>query len=168
MSNSKVHVSLNVSNVENSIKFYEAFFGEKVNKARIGYANFDLQNPPLKLALNEVPFEKKEGVLSHLGIQVYSKEEVQKGIERLKDSGLITLEEHNTTCCYAVQDKVWVSDPDGNKWEIYVVLDELEKNYKQEDLANCCPDRTKKLEEKNCCSEKVEVFEGNKLSKCCS
>lgn len=155
MSNSKVHVSLNVSNVENSIKFYESFFGEKVNKVRVGYANFDLQNPPLKLALNQVPFEKNQGSLSHLGVQVYSKEEVQKGIERLKSSGLMTLEENNTTCCYAVQDKVWVSDPDGNKWEIYVIVDDLDKNSKKEELKGCCPD-------------KIEVSEEKALSKCCS
>ncbi|MFN4149750.1 MAG: ArsI/CadI family heavy metal resistance metalloenzyme [Candidatus Sericytochromatia bacterium] len=165
---SKMHVSLNVSNVENSIKFYETFFGEKVNKVRVGYANFDLQNPPLKLALNEIPFEKNEGALSHLGIQVYSKDEVKKGIERLKSSGLITLEENNTTCCYAVQDKVWVSDPDGNKWEIYVVTDELEKNYKQENLSGCCPEKSEKTEEKSCCSEKIESVEEKKVSKCCS
>src|SRR5690349_9112534 len=115
----KTHISLNVSDIELSTKFYEAFFGEKVHKTRPNYANFDLSNPPLKLALNQVKVEPGKGSLSHLGIVVNSKEEVQKGIERLKAAGLITLEEKNTTCCYAVQDKVWVSDPDGNKWEVY-------------------------------------------------
>lgn len=151
---SKTHVSLNVSNVEKSVKFYETFFGENVHKVRPGYANFDLNNPPLKLALNEVNFEKGKGSLSHLGIVVNSKEEVEKGIQRLNDSGLITLEEKNTTCCYAVQDKVWVTDPDGNKWEVYVVLDELVNESKPEDIAGCCPDvnQNTKNEKVKCCS----------------
>jgi catechol 2,3-dioxygenase-like lactoylglutathione lyase family enzyme len=165
---SKTHISLNVSNVEKSIQFYEVFFGEKVNKVRTGYANFDLNNPPLKLALNEVPVEQGKGSLSHLGIVVNSKEEVEKGIERLKASNLITLEEKNTTCCYAVQDKVWVEDPDGNKWEVYVILDELIENNKQEDVTSCCPDRTQKLEEINSCTNNIESLEEKKVSKCCS
>ncbi len=148
----KTHVSLNVSNVETSTKFYEAFFGEKVHKVRSGYANFDLNNPPLKLALNEVQVEKGKGSLSHLGIVLNSKEEVQKGIERLKEAGLITLEEKNTTCCYAVQDKVWVSDPDGNKWEVYVILDEMIEENKPEDVSKCCPDPV----QENVISQKVK------------
>ncbi len=150
----KIHVSLNVSNIEESTKFYEAFFGEKVHKARPNYANFDIQNPPLKLALNEVPVQKGLGSLSHLGIVVDSKEAVQDGIERLKNAGLITLEEKNTTCCYAVQDKVWVTDPDGNKWEVYVLLDDMIDNPKTEDVGKCCPDTTEsvKTEKVKCCS----------------
>lgn len=150
----KTHVSLNVSNIENAIKFYEAFFGEKVHKTRKGYANFDLQNPPLKLALNEANIEQGKGTLSHLGIQVSSKEEVEKGVLRLKQAGLLTLEEKNTTCCYALQDKVWAMDPDGNKWEVYVLLDDMLETSKPEDVSACCPTNEKEslTEKVKCCS----------------
>lgn len=136
----KTHVSLNVSNVEKSVKFYETFFGEKVHKTRPNYANFDLSNPPLKLALNESKVEKNNNILSHLGVQFANKEELEKHINRLKNTELFTIEQTNTTCCYALQDKLWVSDPDGNKWEIYVVLDEMIETNKAEDVEKCCPE----------------------------
>lgn len=151
----KIHISLNVSNLEESINFYELLFDEKVNKVKTDYANFDLNKIPLKLALNKVQeLQKNESKLSHLGIQVYNKDYVKKEIERLNNIGLITLEENNTNCCYAIQDKVWVSDPDGNKWEIYVIIDEIENNNKG-NSSSCCPDNNIKKEEE-------------KLSKCCS
>lgn len=157
MSDSKIHISLNVSDIKKSKKFYETFFGEKAHKVKEDYANFDLTNPPLKLALNQADFEKGKGSLSHLGIVVNSKEEVQAGIERLKAAGLITLEEKNTTCCYAVQDKVWVTDPDGNDWEVYVILDDQLQETKAEDVAKCCPETSDELkllssEKVNCCN----------------
>ena len=122
----KTHVSLNVSNVEKSTTFYEAFFGVKAHKIREGYANFDLENPMLKLALNQTSAEIiPSGPLNHLGIVMESAEAVNAARERLATAHLITLDEGDTVCCHARQDKVWAQDPDGNSWEIYTILDEM-------------------------------------------
>ena len=121
----KTHISLNVRDIERSVAFYEAFFGVAPHKRRPGYANFDLTIPPLKLALQETALTEGAGTLSHLGIQVGTPEEVQAARERLFASGLATFDEGDTTCCYARQDKVWATDPDGNGWEVYVLLDEM-------------------------------------------
>ena len=121
----KTHISLNVHDVERSVAFYEAFFGVSAHKRRPGYANFDLAAPPLKLALQEFSPAQGGGMLSHLGIQVGTSEEVQAARERLIASGLATFDEGDTTCCYARQDKVWATDPDGNGWEVYILLDEM-------------------------------------------
>lgn len=121
----KMHVSLNVRDVERSVAFYEAFFGVAAHKRRPGYANFDLAAPPLKLALQEFTPAEGTGTLSHLGIQVGSTAEVEAARARLFASGLATFDEGDTTCCYARQDKVWATDPDGNGWEVYVLLDEM-------------------------------------------
>jgi catechol 2,3-dioxygenase-like lactoylglutathione lyase family enzyme len=117
----KAHLALNVHNVEQSIEFYRNMLGIEPSKVRVGYAKFDVQNPPLNLTLNEVNFSGK-GALSHLGIQVASTEDVLGVRERWADSGLITRDELQTNCCYATQDKTWVRDPDGNEWEVFVVL----------------------------------------------
>ena len=124
MSVAKTHVSLNVSDVAKSVAFYEAFFGVKAHKVRADYANFDLENPALKLALNQTP-PGTGGPLNHLGIVVDSVENVDSARQRLGAAGLIDLDEGDTVCCHARQDKVWARDPDGNAWEIYVILDEM-------------------------------------------
>jgi catechol 2,3-dioxygenase-like lactoylglutathione lyase family enzyme len=118
----KAHVSINVRNVENSIDFYRRMLGIEPSKVRTGYAKFDVQTPPLNLALNENPALKEAGALSHLGIQVGSTEDVLEMRQRWADAGLITRDEMKTDCCYATQDKSWVHDPDGNEWEVFVVL----------------------------------------------
>src|SRR5688572_22382384 len=107
----KAHVSLNVSNVERSIEFYEKMLGIKPSKVRKGYAKFDVQNPPLNLTLNEVPVNDS-GALSHMGLQVTSTQDVLAVREQWAQSGLYTRDEMQTNCCYAIQDKTWVSDPD--------------------------------------------------------
>src|SRR5712664_1233929 len=117
----KVHLALNVRNVVKSIDFYQKMLGIEPSKVRTGYAKFDLQNPPWNLTLNEVAF-KERGALSHLGIQVASTEDVLAKRELWADSGLVTRDEMQTNCCYATQDKTWVRDPDGNEWEVFVVL----------------------------------------------
>src|SRR3954470_1915033 len=117
----KAHIALNVRNVETSIEFYRKIFGIEPSKVRTGYAKFDVQNPPLNLTLNQNPFNE-QGALSHLGIQVASTEDVLEQRKRWMDAGLITKDEMQTNCCYAVQDKTWVRDPDGNEWEVFVVL----------------------------------------------
>jgi catechol 2,3-dioxygenase-like lactoylglutathione lyase family enzyme len=118
----KPHVSINVRNVERSIDFYRRMLGIEPRKVRSGYAKFDVAEPALNLALNEVPTLRDSGALSHLGIQVASTADVLAMRERWAAAGLITRDEMNTDCCYATQDKTWVRDPDGNEWEVFVVL----------------------------------------------
>src|ERR671920_1552049 len=119
----KAHLALNVHNVERSIEFYQKLFGIEPSKVRTGYAKFDVQNPPLNLTLNEYSFNER-GALSHLGIQVASTNDVLAMREKWVDAGLLTRDEMQTSCCYALQDKTWVKDPDGNEWEVFVVLED--------------------------------------------
>ena len=131
----KPHISINIRNVTESIEFYRKMLGIEPSKVRTGYAKFDVQNPPLNLALNEIPFNER-GALSHLGIQVASTDDVLAVRMRWADQGLITRDEMQTNCCYAIQDKTWVTDPDGNEWEVFVVL---EDNLPETDQAiSCC------------------------------
>jgi catechol 2,3-dioxygenase-like lactoylglutathione lyase family enzyme len=119
----KAHLSLNVRSVERSVDFYRKMLGIEPSKARTAYAKFDVQNPPLNLALNEAP-PNGRGALSHLGIQVASTADVLATRKRWNAVGLVTHDEMQTNCCYAVQDKTWVRDPDGNEWEVFVVLED--------------------------------------------
>ena len=120
----KPHLSLNVSNIEASIVFYEKAFGVAVTKRRPGYAKFDLAEPALNLTMQEAP---RTGVnASHFGVQVASTDDVLEAKGRFEAAGLKTMTEENTSCCYAVQDKVWVEDPDGNSWEVFVVKGEAD------------------------------------------
>jgi catechol 2,3-dioxygenase-like lactoylglutathione lyase family enzyme len=119
----KAHLALNVHNVEQSIEFYKKLLGIEPGKVRTGYAKFDVQNPPLNLTLNEHSFTDR-GALSHLGIQVASTNDVLAMREKWVEAGLLTRDEMQTSCCYALQDKAWVRDPDGNEWEVFVVLED--------------------------------------------
>ena len=133
----KAHVSINVRNVERSIDFYRRMLGIEPSKVRTGYAKFDVQNPPLNLALNEVPGLAGAGALSHLGLQVTSTDDVLAIRTRWAEAGLVTRDEMKTDCCYATQDKTWVHDPDGNEWEAFVVLQD---NLPEQEAcsATCC------------------------------
>jgi catechol 2,3-dioxygenase-like lactoylglutathione lyase family enzyme len=117
----KAHLALNVRDVERSTDFYRKMLGIEPAKVRTGYAKFDVQNPPLNLTLNQASVSER-GALSHLGIQVSSTDDVLATREKWQTAGLLTKDEMQTSCCYAVQDKAWVSDPDGNEWEVFVVL----------------------------------------------
>ncbi|HEV2728571.1 MAG TPA: ArsI/CadI family heavy metal resistance metalloenzyme, partial [Terriglobales bacterium] len=108
----KAHVAVNVRSVEASLEFYRKLFGVEPCKVRRGYAKFDVSDPPLNFTLNEVPFADA-GALSHLGIQVASTEDVLAIRRNWMEAGLITRDEMKTDCCYALQDKTWVRDPDG-------------------------------------------------------
>jgi catechol 2,3-dioxygenase-like lactoylglutathione lyase family enzyme len=151
----KMHVSLNVRNIEATVRFYEAFFGVPTHKRKPNYANFDLEMPPLKLALQEIsdlvtssptaleaPPVQTRGALSHLGILMETKAEVDAVRERLIASGLATFDEGDTVCCYARQDKIWAHDPDGNGWEVYTLLDDQQEEKSaapyNNDAACCC------------------------------
>lgn len=119
----KAHLALNVKDVKKSIEFYRLMLGLEPSKIRTGYAKFDIETPPLNLTLNENPFDAR-GALSHLGIQVGSTEDVLALRERWQAAGLRTFDEMGTNCCYALQNKTWVADPDGNEWEAFVVLED--------------------------------------------
>lgn len=119
----RVHVSINTSNVERSLPFYQTLFGLEPTKVRPGYAKFEVAEPPVNFTLNENGNFQQGGTISHFGIQVKSTDEVLAAKERFIESGLTTFSEDEVTCCYAVQDKVWVTDADGNNWEVFVVLD---------------------------------------------
>ncbi len=123
----KAHLALNVRSVERSVAFYRKMLGLEPAKARPGYAKFDVQEPPLNLTLNEVAFDER-GALSHLGLQVATTEDVLAMRERWRAAGLDTYDEMQTDCCYALQDKTWVRDPDGNEWEAFVVLQDNTDN----------------------------------------
>ena len=167
----KPHISLNVKNVSESVEFYKKLFGIdpmkfiKGNttthsividnlgldseKPRSGYAKFDLQNPPLNFVLNEAPYSEG-GTLSHLGIQVESTNDVLKMRERWADGGIVTVDEMKVDCCYALQDKTWARDPDGNEWEVFVVLENTEPTAD----ACACGDKLEKqeLSTATCCT----------------
>jgi catechol 2,3-dioxygenase-like lactoylglutathione lyase family enzyme len=128
----KAHVALNVEDTGKSIDFYRVLFDLEPAKVRDGYAKFDVVVPPLNLSLNRAR-AKETGRLSHLGIQVASTEDVVKMRDRLTAAGLETRDEMQTNCCYALQDKTWVRDPDGNEWEVFAVL---EDNLTESDA--CC------------------------------
>ena len=119
----KAHLAINVKDVENSIEFYKKMFGIEPSKVRTGYAKFDVQTPPLNFTLNQVPFGER-GALSHLGIQVASTGDVLAMRENWQQAGLDTRDEMDTNCCYAIQDKTWVFDPDGNEWEVFFVKED--------------------------------------------
>jgi hypothetical protein len=121
----RVQLALNVSDLDDAIGFYSKLFASTPAKVRPGYANFAIADPPLKLVLIETPDSRGRGIggaLNHLGVEVGRAEEVAQATSRLSSEGLPTIEEHESTCCYAVQDKVWVDDPDATPWEIYAVL----------------------------------------------
>ena len=120
----RVQLALNVSDVEAAVTFYSSLFGVGPAKRRPGYASFAIEEPPLKLVLIEST--TGGGTLNHLGVEVPTTEEVAAASSRLASRGLATATEDEVSCCYAVQDKVWVDDPDGAPWEIYTVLADAE------------------------------------------
>lgn len=120
---SRIQLALNVSDVDAAVDFYSKLFNAAPAKRREGYANFAIEEPPLKLVLIEKP--DAAGSLNHLGVEVFSTDEVAATQQRLSADGLDTAAESGS-CCYAVQEKVWVHDPDSAPWEVYTVLDDAE------------------------------------------
>jgi catechol 2,3-dioxygenase-like lactoylglutathione lyase family enzyme len=135
---SRVQLALNVDDLDMAIAFYSKLFNTEPSKRKDGYANFAIAEPPLKLVLLQNP--GKGGTVNHLGVEVETTEEVHSEIERLSGEGLLTAEEMGTTCCFATQDKVWVTGPAGEKWEIYTVLADSETfgSNPRQDTASCC------------------------------
>ena len=160
----KAHLALNVKDVNVSLEFYRKLLGLEPSKVRTGYAKFDVQNPPLNLTLNQHAFNER-GALSHLGIQVATTDDVLTVREKWTEAGLLTRDEMQTNCCYALQDKTWVRDPDGNEWEVFVVL---EDNLPETEPCECGT----KLEESAaaCCAPTpIGVTDASAVSKasCC-
>ena len=121
---SRVQLALNVDNLDAAVAFYSKLFNTAPAKLKDGYANFAIADPALKLVLLENP--GAGGTINHLGVEVPSSDTVHAEIARLADEGMVTDEEIGTTCCFATQDKVWVTGPGGEKWEIYTVLADSE------------------------------------------
>jgi catechol 2,3-dioxygenase-like lactoylglutathione lyase family enzyme len=143
---SRIHMGLAVRNLERSVAFYRALFGQEPTKNRPRYAKFEVAEPPVNLALNEAGGSiGPNHPVAHFGIQVKSTEAVGKFAQRLMVAGLETVAEENVTCCYAIQNKVWATDPDGNKWEVYVVLDNDATQHHPSQSAccsnDCCEDQ---------------------------
>lgn len=145
---SRLQLALNVPNLDDAIAFYTKFFGTEPAKVRPGYANFAIANPPLKLVL----FEGGEGnTINHLGVEVESTDLVVAATERFQQLGMPTDIEEHTTCCFAVQDKVWVSGPDATRWEVYTVLDDAATMY--DEGADCCaPTQAPAAASTDCCA----------------
>ncbi len=120
---SRVQLALNVSDLDAAVEFYSTLFASEPAKRRPGYANFAIVEPPLKLVLTQGPGQP--GTLNHLGVETETAAEVAAATARLTASGLATAVEDQVSCCYALQDKVWVDGPDGEPWEIYTVLDDV-------------------------------------------
>ncbi len=120
----RVQLALNVDNLEEAITFYSNLFGAEVNKRKPGYANFAIDQPPLKLVLFENPDAGER--LNHLGVEVFDAADVVAATDRLKAANLVDLVEDEQTCCYATQDKVWAHDPQGMRWEFYQILSDSE------------------------------------------
>lgn len=149
---SRLQLALNVSDLDAAIDFYSKLFATTPSKLRPGYANFAVIDPPLKLVLIETPEGRGSGIagaLNHLGVEMEGTDEVAQASTRLSDDGLATAEEHETTCCYAVQDKVWVEDPDAVPWEVYTVLGDAPEG------AGSCGDGTSM-----CCELQRDVAPG--------
>ncbi|MGV9672943.1 ArsI/CadI family heavy metal resistance metalloenzyme [Gordonia sp. NPDC003504] len=121
---SRMQLALNVDDLETAVEFYSKLFNTSPAKLKPGYANFAVTEPPLKLVLLENPGQG--GTINHLGVEVESSEKVHAEIARLTGEGLFTDEEIGTTCCFATQDKVWVTGPAEEKWEVYTVLSDSE------------------------------------------
>ncbi len=133
---SRIQLALRVSDLDGSVEFYSKLFGVEPAKRRPGYANFAIVEPPLKLVLIEGAADQPT-VMDHLGVEVFSTDEVTAATRRLADAGLATRTEENTECCYALQDKVWVHGPGHEPWEVYVVKADAGELSKAADSV-CC------------------------------
>ena len=119
---SRLQLALNVQDMDAAVDFYSQLFETEPAKREPGYANFAIANPPLKLVLFENP--EATGKLNHLGIEVETQNDVAAAHSRFQQANLMVKSEGQTSCCYAVQDKIWVTDPDGDGWEVYTVLED--------------------------------------------
>jgi catechol 2,3-dioxygenase-like lactoylglutathione lyase family enzyme len=171
---SRIHMGLAVKSLERSVAFYTTLLGQEPTKTRPRYAKFEVAEPPVNLALNEVGGATgPNNSVAHFGIQVKSSEAVHVVADRLKEAGQKTSIEEKVTCCYAVQNKVWATDPDGNKWEVYVVLDNDGTQHKSSQT-ECCGDQPGCCDDKAACcsaltnSEEMATGKGQSSACACS
>jgi catechol 2,3-dioxygenase-like lactoylglutathione lyase family enzyme len=161
---SRVQLALNVSDIDEAVEFYTKLFGTEPAKRQPGYANFAIADPPMKLVLMEDPAARGHGTtgaLNHLGVEVASPAEVSAATGRFNDTGLETEVQERTTCCFAVQDKVWVNDPDGAPWEVYTVLADAPAETGVAGDGSCCVPETGGV------GEPVSVSATQSGSSCC-
>jgi catechol 2,3-dioxygenase-like lactoylglutathione lyase family enzyme len=152
---SRVQLALNVSDLDQAVEFYSKLFGSEPAKRRPGYANFAIADPPVKLVLIEDEDARGHGIagaLNHLGVEVATPEEVVVTTGRLRQEGLEAEVQDQTTCCFAVQDKVWVNDPDGAPWEVYTVLADASAETGIAGDGSCCvPEAAARPSDSACC-----------------
>ena len=146
---SRVHIGLAVSDLNQSKHFYQTLLGQPPTKERLGYVKFETADPSVNLSLNQSSGTLSRGLPVHYGIQVQSSDAVAEAIDRFKRAGLDARVEEETTCCYSVQEQVWVNDPDGNQWEVFVVVDDDDEQ-RIEANSNCCEERNG--ESSPCCA----------------
>ncbi|MFT7033909.1 MAG: catechol 2,3-dioxygenase-like lactoylglutathione lyase family enzyme [Cyclobacteriaceae bacterium] len=136
----RMHVSLYVKNLAATVNFYNTFFGVPADKIRDKYAKYILKNPSLVISFIENP-ERVQSNFGHLGFQVETKQEMEEKLELAKSKDIVSKEEIGTACCYAIQDKFWVNDPDGVQWEVYYFHEDVEFNdphYESTEATACC------------------------------
>jgi hypothetical protein len=155
---SRVQLALNVSNLDEAVEFYSKLFDIEPAKIRPGYANFAVVDPPLKLVLIE-DATQPSGSLNHLGVEVETTDEVTAAQRRLAGADLTTATEEQVSCCFAVQDKVWVDGPGGEPWEIYTVLSDTE--HPAGELRTVEPGQTA------CCATPPDLAIAGSSSSCC-
>ncbi|BCK54793.1 ArsI/CadI family heavy metal resistance metalloenzyme [Nocardia wallacei] len=169
---SRVQLALNVDDLDQAVAFYSTLFGTEPAKRRPGYANFAIAEPPLKLVLLENTGEG--GTLNHLGVEVETSEQVHGEITRLSKAGLFTEEQIATTCCFATQDKVWVTGPGGERWEVYTVLADSEsfgattRLGDAEAVRACCGTAEEATTEGACCGSAAKERAVTSGTTCCS
>lgn len=165
-SKARVHVALGVADLDASLTFYQTLLQAKPTKTKPGYAKFELKDPSLHLALNLVPKAREWDGASHFGIQLKSTGEIMSEKVRLQNAGLKTRDEEQVTCCYSVQDKFWVTDPDGNEWELFTVLEDAAVHSAPSEgkagvgpRQDCC--------EPTCCTPEAEAKQNAEDEACC-
>jgi catechol 2,3-dioxygenase-like lactoylglutathione lyase family enzyme len=147
---SRVHIGLEVRDLERSLAFYRVLLGEEPTKVRPGYAKFEPREPSVNLSLNEGAGGRVGAGSQHFGLQVQTSAAVQAMAARFQAAGIPTRLEEGSACCHSVQDKVWAVDPDGNPWEVFVVV-EADSPHRAPVGATCCVPRAEGSGEKSCC-----------------
>ncbi|MEV5837654.1 ArsI/CadI family heavy metal resistance metalloenzyme [Nocardia sp. NPDC052112] len=168
---SRVQLALNVDDLDQAVRFYSTLFQAEPAKLEPGYANFAIAEPPLKLVLIENPGQG--GSVNHLGVEVESSDRVRAEIARLSAAGMFTEEQIATTCCFAAQDKVWVTGPNAERWEVYTVLADSETFGTAPELADaeavevCCGTAEDAAAEDACCSATAKKEAVASGASCC-
>ena len=135
----RIHLALAVKDFAASVSFYETLFGASPTKQHAAYAKFEREKPSVNLALNQHPDAAGTSFPAHYGIQVESREEVERMTALLREARVGEVRaEHETECCYALQDKIWVTEPDGNGWEVSVTLDDVDRYESDREEGECC------------------------------